>query len=357
MPEIQPFNPEWASPPGHTIAEILEEQNLSVAKFARRIGKSSKYVSDLLQGQTRITVAVARQLQKVLGASVEFWMSRDFQYQENLERLKAINKSWINELPLSDMIKFNWLSPAPKYGEAEAACLDFFDVPNTSAWCEKYATLHEIIAFRTSPTFESNPAAEAAWIRQGEIEGSAIDCNLWNPKKFHKSLSEIRRLTRQKNPSIFIPELQKICAESGVAVVVVRTPDGCRASGATQFLTSDKALLLLSFRYLTDDHFWFTFFHESGHLLLHGEKSIFLEGDDTPSNIEEQEANDFAVKVLFPDELQSSLLNLNPDTKEILRFAIHAGISPGIVVGQLQHKKLFKYNQMNRLKKRYQWID
>jgi len=140
-------------------------------------------------------------------------------------------------------------------------------------------------------------------------------------------------------------------------VVIVRAPDGCRASGATQFLTSDKALLLLSFRYLTDDHFWFTFFHESGHLLLHGEKSIFLEGDDTPFNIEEQEANDFAGKVLIPDELQSSLLNLNPDTKEILRFAIHAGISPGIVVGQLQHKKLFKYNQMNRLKKQYQWVD
>jgi HTH-type transcriptional regulator / antitoxin HigA len=35
---------------------------------------------------------------------------------------------------------------------------------------------------------------------------------------------------------------------------------------------------MLSFRYKTNDHFWFSLFHELAHLLLHGKKSLFLEG-------------------------------------------------------------------------------
>src|SRR5262249_44402693 len=156
-------------------------------------------------------------------------------------------------------------------------------------------------------------------------------------EKFQASLSAIRPLTRKKDPSIFIPELRRCCADSGVAVAVVRAPTGCRASGATRFLSPVKALLLLSFRYLTDDHFWFTFFHEAAHLLLHNKKRLFLEGTDMPSNAEEEEANEFSACTLVPPEFQQSLLQLPADTHEIIRFARHLRVSPGIIVGQLQH--------------------
>jgi HTH-type transcriptional regulator/antitoxin HigA len=166
-------------------------------------------------------------------------MSRDFQYHQDLTRL--YEKKWITELPVRDMIKFGWLRPAPHPSDKVAACLRFFNVPSVDAWHETYAGLQQIAAFRTSSSFDSQQAAVAAWLRQGEIEAQAIDCNHWDPKRFRESRADIRSLTRQKEPSRFIPALQRCCAESGVAVAIVRAPNGCWASGATRFLTRDKA--------------------------------------------------------------------------------------------------------------------
>src|SRR4029077_16981261 len=133
--------------------------------------------------------------------------------------------------------------------------------------------------FKTSPTFESDPGAVAAWLRQGEIEASEISCEKWDRDRFRHELSAIRKLTREKNPCVFLPELIQRCSACGVAVVVLRAPTKCRASGASRFLSTGTALMMLSFRYLSDDHFWFAFFHEAGHLLLHSDNSIFLEGE------------------------------------------------------------------------------
>ena len=183
----------------------------------------------------------------------------------------------------------------------------------------------------------------------------ASECAPWNAAGFQASLPKIRSLTRRKNPRVFVPKLREYCAEHGVAVAVVRAPTGCRASGATRFLSTGRALLLLSFRYLTDDHFWFTFFHESGHLLLHGEQELFLEGADMQLAAKEQEANEFAARVLVPDELQSALRVLAPDWREVVRFAVQVGVSPGIIVGQMQHHGRIRRNQLNSLKRRYRW--
>lgn len=357
MPSIHEFRPDWASAPGNTIADILGERDISLVEFARRMGYTPEQARELLEGRATITIGIARRLEQVLGASVEFWMSRDFQYRQDIARLHATDEQWLAELPIGDMIKFGWLKAVPHPSDEMAACLRFFGVPSVSAWREAYAELQQMVAFRTSPSFDSRPAAVAAWMRQGEIEGEAIECNPWDSRRFEQSLSSIRSLTREKVPSRFIPKLQKLCAAGGVAVAVVRAPNGCRASGATRFLSQDKALLLLSFRYLSDDQFWFTFFHEAGHLLLHGKKGFFLEGVDAPATPEEQEANEFAGRTLVPTELRPALLDLPLDGRKVIRFARRLGVSPGIVVGQLQHHGRIKRHQLNSLKRRFRWED
>jgi HTH-type transcriptional regulator / antitoxin HigA len=355
MPNSHEFSPDWASPPGDTIADILRERAVSIIEFARRLGETPEYANDLLQGRATITIAIARQLERVLGASVEFWMSRDFQYRQDTSRLHAADGEWLTELPVGDMIKFGWLKPAPRASEEMSACLRFFNVPSVSAFRSVYADIHEMVAFRTSPSFDSRPAAVAAWLRQGEIASEAIRCSPWDAKRFEESLSRIRPLTRQKDPSQFILELRKICAACGVAVVVVRAPNGCRASGATRFLSRDKALLLLSFRHLSDDQFWFSFFHEGAHLLLHGDKTLFLEGVEASPTAQEVEANEFAGRVLVPSEFRALMLNLPAHSREVIRFARRLNISPGIIVGQLQHYGRIKRDQLNGLKRRFRW--
>jgi HTH-type transcriptional regulator / antitoxin HigA len=355
MPNADEFRPNWSSAPGETIADVLRERRISLVEFARRIGQTSDDVTSLLEGRSTITIGIARKLEEVLGASVEFWMSRDFQYRQDVSRLHQVDEEWLAELPVGDMIKFGWLTPSPRPAEEMAACLRFFAVPNVSAWRRAYADIQKIVAFRTSRSFESRPAAVAAWLRQGEIVGESINCGPWSAKRFEESLLQIRSLTRQKDPGRFMPDLKNYCAQNGVAVAVVRAPNGCRASGATRFISGRKALLLLSFRYRSDDQFWFSFFHEAGHLVLHGQKGFFLEGMEGPSSTEEQEANEFAERVLIPIELRNQALNLPLNHREVLRFARRLGISPGILVGQLQHNGRIGQDQLNGLKRRLRW--
>jgi HTH-type transcriptional regulator/antitoxin HigA len=151
--------------------------------------------------------------------------------------------------------------------------------------------------------------------------------------------------------------LIKICSDSGVAVVIVKTPSGCRASGVTKFISPDRPLLLLSFRYLTDDQFWFTFFHEAAHLILHNDRSIFIEEINNSGLVSQQEAeaNDFAAEELISHELRTQLAKIPLTKRSIVGFAIQAGISPGIVIGQLQHIGRVDHKRLNTFKRRYTW--
>jgi Zn-dependent peptidase ImmA (M78 family) len=89
--------------------------------------------------------------------------------------------------------------------------------------------------------------------------------------------------------------------------------------------------------------------------VLHGEEAMFLEGYDTRPTVMEQQANEFAARILVPHEFQTALLDLRADGREIIRFARHLGVSPGIVVGQLQHLGRIKHNRLNYLKRRFEW--
>lgn len=351
------FQPDWTSAPGNTILSILRDRSISEAEFAEQIGQSTRFAQDLLEGRTTITLGIARKLESALGASIEFWMARDYQFRRDISNADEVMDQWIRELPVGDMIRFGWLNPAPRPSEEISSCLSFFGVSNIDEWKRTYEDLSTMAVFRKSDAFESRPASVAAWLRRGVIESQSIECAKWDASIFKDCLSQIRPLTRLKDPSRFIPALKIVCANAGVAVTVVRAPAGCPASGATRFLSSDKALLQLSFRYLTDDHFWFTFFHEAGHLLLHGKKGFFLEGRDLSSNDEEIEANEFAERILIPLDYRQELLDLRANSRDILRFARRINVSPGIVAGQLQHHRKIRPNQMNRLKRRYNWAD
>jgi plasmid maintenance system antidote protein VapI len=241
MTEISEFQPNWASAPGNTIADVLEERHISIAAFSKRIGRSLDETKDLLAGRLTITLALARKLQSEIGSSAEFWMSRDFHYRSTVARLSdAEGQDWLAELPVGDMVRFKWMQPVNPAKEV-AACLRFFDVPDVASWRQKYAPVQRSVAFRTSTSFESRAGAVAAWLRQGEIEAHTLKCKPWNPKLFSAHLANVRKLTRQKDPARFLPDLREMCANAGVAVVIVRAPNGCRASGATHFLSEKKS--------------------------------------------------------------------------------------------------------------------
>lgn len=357
MSKTSTFQPAWASPPGATVADILREQQLSVSAFAEQMHWSLTYTKELIGGTAPLTDEAAGRLAARLGASADFWICREGQYQEALQRLSRQELlDWVKSLPIKDMLRAGWIADA---ADLVAECLRYFNVADLVAWRRRYATPLAAAAFHTSPTFALQPAPVAAWLRYGELAAERQECQPWNPTLLQSLLPDLKRLTKQKDPLIFLPQLTALCAQCGVALVVARAPTGCVASGATKFVAPDRALLMLSFRYLTDDQFWFTFFHEVGHLLLHGPDQLFLEGagKDMWDERKETEANTFSADVLIPPALQPQLKLISLTQRGIVAFAVKAGVSSGIVIGQLQHLGRIRHQQYNSYKRRYEWPD
>ena len=344
--------PDWVSPPGETIEDLLEERGWSQAELALRTGFSRKHVNELVQGRVQITSDCALKLESVLGAPAKFWIQRESQYREALARQESREKlldeaDWLKDLPLPFMKKQGWITAITDKADLVTACRRFFGVASHQAYRDTYEA--PLAAFRASEKFSKKAGAVAAWIRQAERQAEAITCKPYDEKAFRALLVSLRGLTTEPNMSVAISKLVEACAEVGVAVVVVPTPPGCPASGATRWLSPKKAMLVLSLRHGTADHLWFTFFHEVAHLLLHGRKMVFLEGMDGLDPDHEEEANRFSKDLLIPPSAAKRLRGLST-AMAVQVFAAEIGVAPGIVVGRMQHEKMIPWSKMNDMK-------
>jgi plasmid maintenance system antidote protein VapI/Zn-dependent peptidase ImmA (M78 family) len=356
------FSPDWLSPPGETIESILRDRGLSTCELAKGLNTTENEAKAIIRGRAEITEEIAQQLAHFVGGSEDFWRNRELQYRTDLSRFlqrasSEATRKWLDGVPAREMTKLGWIASSSDPGKLAEEVLQFFGVTSITSWRQIYEQRLRPTAFRASPTFQSHPGAVAAWLRRGEIIASSIHCNRWDSDRYHAELSGIRELTQLKTPTEFLPELTRRCAKCGVSLVVLNAPQQCKASGATCFLTPSRPLLMLSLRHRSDDHFWFTFFHESAHLILHGDKFVFLEfeGDQTLSSKEEDEANAFAEELLIPSHFKKEMLSLPKSPFAIVRFARKIGISPGIVVGQLEHYGKVGHRRFNRLKRRFDW--
>ena len=88
---LDQFHPKWPlPPPGDTLLDILEERGWTQSEFADRAGYTTKYVNQLVCGKAAITEDTALQLERVLGGSEEFWLSREARYRKAMARTKDI---------------------------------------------------------------------------------------------------------------------------------------------------------------------------------------------------------------------------------------------------------------------------
>lgn len=352
------FQPDYVVLPGEVLSYELELRGMNQKELANRTGITPKHIVSLVKGNTSITPETAIKLERALGMPVDYWLNLEAQYQEikarQDEEIRLHNHlDWLDHIPLKDMIKLGWIDRCTDKNDQLEEVLQFFGIASVKQWAEVWPKLN--VAYRQHNTHEIFPEAVSAWLRQGEIDAANIQCAPYDKEAFRDALNHIRSLT-ELNPQEFVPAMQELCAKAGVAVVFVPSLPKTGLSGATRWLNSEKALIQLSVRYKANDHLWFTFYHEAGHILLHGKKELFLEGINDMDEEKEKEADQFAQHELIPRKKLRNFINqANYSRSAIRKFANKVGIAPGIVVGQLQFRKLLKYNQCNDLKCRYKW--
>ena len=353
--------PDWVSPPGNTILTILEERELTIEQFAHKIGRPLAVAQKLLDGVHAIDRILANQLATTLGASESFWLAREHDYRASIASPENANVNslaeLLNRLPIRDMQKFGWIDRVRSKDEQITECLTFFGVSSLAQWQGRYENTFQHAAYRRSTSFASCEIKTTAWLRQGEIETQHDKVAEWSPSVLRSQLRHFRRLTWYKSPELFLPKLKELFAAAGVKFAIVRAPIGCTASGAIRIFSNNIPHIQLSFRYLSDDQFWFTLFHEIAHLLHHYDKMPILESSETEEDECEQEANEYAASIIVPMEHREEFLSLSNSRFLIINFAKKVGVAPGLIVGQLQHEGIIRFNQMQHLKRRYRWTD
>lgn len=362
-----PFAPDWVSPPGETVLDLIEERGWTQAELAKRLGYTEKHVSQLINGKVPLTDEAAIGLERVLGSNAGFWLAREAKYREHCARLEAARSyadwvSWLDELPIKELMASGAIlkcrNDAQHKSELVEACLRFFGVASPDDWRSHYGGMQ--VAFRRTRAEQSDIGAISAWLRLGEQHAEKLDGPKYDKERFEAALKTIRGLTCEP-PEVFGPQLEALLFDAGVALVIVPAIPRAHVSGVARWLNPTRPMIQLSLYGKTNDKFWFTFFHEAAHILLHAntkedKKSVFLDDPNAghTTDPQEHEANQWAGDWLIPAQYADSLPALRSKAA-VESFAREIGIHPGIVVGRLQHDGLIKPSWMNDLKQSFRF--
>ncbi|MBT61597.1 MAG: hypothetical protein CML13_00085 [Puniceicoccaceae bacterium] len=153
--------------------------------------------------------------------------------------------------------------------------------------------------------------------------------------------------------------MQTLCAEAGVIYKLVPELPGLGISGVMRWFQK-RPMILQSLLFKTNDHFWFTFFHEAKHVLQQRKKSIFLESEKAEQSDEKREeaADHFAAELLIPcdafEHFVAESARFSPTS--VKSFADSVGIHPGIVSGRLMREGYAHYSEpVAKLREKFAW--
>ena len=330
------FEPDYAIPPGETMREVMESLGMSQKELAGRTDLTVQSLNRIFKGTQPITYETANRLELATGVPATMWNNLEAQYREQLAKTQERERfqddlDWLREIPVAELVKRGVLHRRKDRVEQLREVLKFYGVSSVEAWRQIWES--PAVAARRSPCFESKPGPASAWIRLGELQARTIKCRTFDKVRFKKALTEIRYLTREPAQA-FEPEMKRLCAGSGVAVALVMEIKKVPWNGATKWLTAQKAMILLCLRGRGEDKFWFSFFHEAGHVLNDSKKNLLI-NDGSHNDPREKQANDFAAEFLIPSKYDDAIRRIRSKA-EIVQMADLLGIATGIVAGRYQ---------------------
>ncbi|MDX3190482.1 HigA family addiction module antitoxin [Streptomyces sp. MN03-5084-2B] len=355
------YDPDYCDPPGETLIEFLDEVGMSQAELARRTGFSVKHVNQICQGMTSLTADAAIRLERITNIRASTWLALESNYQifsskqSETEKLQG-DLAWLRLFPVTQLKARGWIQQSLQGVPLLRAVLNFFQVATPDAWNQVWATP---TAYRVAKKYEPDYGALSSWIRIGELYSAREKLPEFDRDKFREQLGVMRSLTNIVDPNVWLPQLRSLCFNCGVSLVIEKEIPGARVNGVVRWLQTGNPLIQLSLRHSWADIFWFTLFHEVGHLLLHDRKRLTLvDGIGMPAADEEmeREADDFAGRTLIPKKYDGELLSVNT-YDQVRALASKIGVHSGIVVGRLQHDGRLRWSQFNDLRVRFKFMD
>lgn len=341
--------------------EVLEEAGISQKELAERTGRPHQAINEIAKGRKAITAETALQFEAVLGVPAHIWTGLESDYQLACAQQKqaqalAQDRAIAKDIPFNDMAKLGWVGDTRKPQERVLQLRQFFgvsslrNIPNVGQFAP---------AFRHAPGKSPNGLAVAAWLRGGEKEAAHADVVRFDRDKLKHRIDSIRALTLSDDPNTIVEQLTAILAECGIAFVLKPHFPQTYLTGATFWMRGgNRAVLMMSLRGSWTDIFWFTLFHELGHIIKHDKRQTFVDFDGiqaTETAQQEAEADRFATDTLIPADCWQAFIDRGQfSTHDIRQLADDCQITPGIVSGRLQHEDKLPHTRHD-LRVRWKW--
>lgn len=347
------YQPNVAINPGETLARLLLKNSLSQKDLALKTGLTEKHISNITQGKVSITEDTAIKLEYVFGGTASFWINLQKNYDEDVARL-TFEDQLRKELPLlklfpiKELVSYGLMSKVVKPAEKLKELLKFFGIASLSQI--KYV---QAVAYRQTAIKDKkiDQNAVATWLRIGEKKYGKItekqEIPVYDGGAFKKSLSEIKKMTKQKD---FFDRLPDILLKHGVVLVYSPYLPKTFISGALRWM-SGRPIIQLNDHLKSRDGLCFSLFHEFAHMVLHDKRDKYIDYEGKRSEKEtEKEADNWACETLISKtDYQRFLEQKNISVQSITKFSEELGVHKDIIIGRLAHDGKIRWQDRARL--------
>lgn len=351
--------------PGETIADILEERGITQAELAARTNVTPAYISKVISGKNDISPDFARKLEYALDVPKTFWLNRQASYDAELLEWNEANTVTKEECAALQILHevVAWLAKRKmitQQADDASVILELRRVFRMSD-ISKLGEQQAVGAFRVAKTAPVEPLVMGAWLRLCQVFGecSTADVERFDPQKTGQLIAELKQLM-VKACGDPCAELTEIMARYGIRFSVMPNFRGAPVHGYISRNKEGEYQMALTLRGAGADIFWFSLFHELGHI-VNGDVSKtagLLDTEDSTEAAKEEAANDFAKDALLePASYASFVKGGSFGADAICQYAKSQNVAPYIVIGRLQKETLIPYSWHSKYKTRYKWAE
>lgn len=350
------YNDSVAFHPGYFIEELIEDSGLTQEDFAKRLGTTPKNLSILVRGEQSLSVDMAMKLSKMLGTSMSYWLNLQNAYDSACAELRA-TEELSEEREVLKQLSYGYfrdnfgLPDIPRKVDEQVACVRQFLGVASLTVLEKRDMA---VSFRGSLGEMDGASVSKANAMVQIAVNEALKAPLSRYSKSGFKRAAQYALTQTRNHETFYPAVRDEFRKAGVEFVVLPNLPGSRINGATKKL-GNGIMLMVNDRRLSADSFWFTLFHEIGHV-LNGDYGISFDGE---RGDKEEAADRFAEDSLIAPERYSQFTAKGDfSVRSIVSFADEIDRDPGIVLGRLQNDGFVRHDSasLQTLRRRYKVV-
>jgi HTH-type transcriptional regulator/antitoxin HigA len=335
--------------PGAVLRRELEARGWSQKDLAEITCRPEQAISEIVQGQKRITPETALDFGKAFGTSPDLWLGLESNYRLRLgereksreQAEKAIEKrARIYRLvPVRELMKRGWIKRAEGTGSLERAVCAFLGI---SSLDQEPALA---VSFRHSQARRPELGAQLAWVKRVEAVARSRKSS-FNRAAFERGVPKVLEYARRAED---VGRALEAVALLGVRVAVVPALPQSYVDGVA-FYADGQPVIAVSLRYDRIDAFWFSLMHELAHIAS-GDKAAHIDigDDDAREERSESAANARAGAWLVDPEKYRRFVARNEgrfSAPVVQAFAGEIARHPGIVVGRLQHDGHVPYKNL-----------